>query len=275
MTEDDLPQTSRSHRWLGRGLVVGVAIVAGVLISDLALSLQGPRYAATLTVRPLIVNPACEYMACPSQSSVAGGYQWIISQANLVQSKPVATLVHNAIKGSPNVATLMGNVRVKENNDSDSIDITYTGGNAGQAQRLAVSFANQYALQSTATIRSTLKDPAATAQTTYSDLVSQGLQRTPRGQQVMKQLNLLLATNAAAGKQGGAPGAPIVYAPYPSLVPVTRTTPSAVRATLLGAATGLVIGVAVVLALGSRGPRRPHLPPPRLRRRRAAAAGEA
>lgn len=281
MTEDELPQTSRSRRWLGRGLVVGVAVVAGILLADLALSAQGPRYAATLTVRPLIDNPTCVYTACPNQSAVAGGYQWIISQANLVQSKQVAGLVHNAIKGAPSVSTLLSNVRVKENGDSDSIDITYTGRNPGQAQRLAVSFANQYERQTSQEILSELKQPTADAQTAFSELVGEHLTHSPRGRQLMQQLNSLRVANGLAANitdksapPGGPPGAAQIYAPFPSLVPVQRTTPSLFRATLLGAAAGLVIGIGILLAFGSRGPRRPHRPTLR-RRRSTAVAGEA
>jgi hypothetical protein len=280
MSENDLPQTSRSRRWLGRGAVLAVAVVAGVLISDLALSLQGPRYAATVTVRPLIDNPVCVYTACPNQSAVAGGYQWIIAQANMVQSKAVAGLVHKAIKGAPSVATLRSDVRVRENNNSDSIDITYTGRNPGQAQRLAVSFAKQYQTQTAAMVLSALKDPTATTQTAFKQLANDHLTRTPRGQQLMALLNALRVDNGLANdlaanpdKGGGPPGAAQIYAPFPSLVPVQRTTPSMARATLLGAAAGLVIGLGILLALRSRGPRRPQRP--RLRRRRTAVAGEA
>ena len=269
MTEDELPQTSRSHRWLGRGLVIGVAVLAGILISDLALSVQGPRYAATVTVRPLIDNPICIYSACPNQTATAGGYQWIIEQANVVQSKSVVAAVHAAIKGSPSIRTLQSNVRVRENNNSNSIDITYTGESAGLAQRLAVSFANHYADRTDETILDTLKLPTSTTQTAYQDLINAGLQRTPRGRALMAELNELVVADNLAKVAGGPPGSPRIYAPYPSLVQVTRTTPSILRATLLGAATGLVIGFAILLAMGSRRPRLPRV------RRRAAAAGEA
>jgi hypothetical protein len=270
MAENDLPQTSRSRRWLRRGAVLGVAVAVGILISDLALSAQGPRYAATLTVRPLIENPTCVYTACPNQSAVAGGYMWIISQANLVESKAVAARVHDRIKGAPGVATLLSNVRVKERTDSDSIDITYTGSNPGQAQRLAVSFAKQYAAQATKSIPTVLTDPTNTAQAAFKDLVGQHLTHTPRGRQLMGELNgLRVASGLAANGQPS--GGPIIYAPYPSLVPVQKTTPSIFRASLLGAATGLVIGIGLLLALRSRKPGRPHLPPLRRRRRTAVA----
>ena len=270
MTESDLPQTSRLRRWLRPGLVLGIAVVAGIVLADLALSVQGPRYAATVTVRPLIENPVCAYTACPNQLATAGGYQWIISQANLAQSKAVAARVHNAVKGAPSVATLLGNVRAKENNNSDSIDITYTGRDPAQAQALAVSFAQQYNKETAAEILTALKDPTATTTSAWNALVPLHLTRTPRGLQLMSLLNTLLTTNHLAGKAYGPPGAPIVYAPFPSLVPVQRTTPSIARATLLGAAAGLVVGLALLLGLAPRRPNRPHL-----RRRRTAVAGEA
>src|SRR6185437_10050856 len=132
--------------------------------------------------------------------------------------------------------------------NSDSIDITYTGRNPGEAQRLAVSFAKQYQIQTATMVLDKLKDPTATTQAAFSDLAKQHLSRTPRGQQLMGLLNNLrvdngLASDLAANpdKSAGPPGAARIYAPYPSLVPVQRTTPSVMRATLLGAATGLVI----------------------------------
>src|SRR5262249_2257118 len=159
-------------------------------------------------------NPDCFYLSCPNQSATAGGYQWIIGQANLVASRKVAKRVHDSIKGAPGVSTLMSNVRVRENNNSDSIDITYTGNNPRQAQRLAGSFANNYERQVPTAITDRLKGPIATTLSAWKDLVAGGLTRTPRGIQIRTQLNTLQTANDLARKPGGSPGAPIVYAPY-------------------------------------------------------------